>query len=60
MDALGIMMSQIRGIRENWIRACDDASLTQVDRSFFWRRQFLNSYAFEGMEDVLADALEGL
>ena len=59
-DALGIMKSQIRCIRENWTSVCVAAGLTLVDKTFFWRRQFLNPYAFEGMEDVLADALEGL
>ena len=59
-DALGIMKSQIRCIRENWTSVCVAAGLTLVDKTFFWRRQFLNPYAFEGMEGVLADALEGL
>jgi serine/threonine-protein kinase HipA len=59
-DALGIMKAQIRCIRENWPQVCKSAGLTPVDRTFFWRRQFLNAYAFEGMEKVLESALEGL
>ncbi len=59
-EAVAIMTSQIRCIRENWLRVCSDAGLTQTDRDFFWRRQFLNAYAFEGMENSLRDALAGL
>jgi len=59
-EAAGIMASQISCIRDNWQRVCDDAGLTQVDRDFFWRRQFLNPYAFEGMEARLRDVLAGL
>ena len=59
-QALGIMTAQIRCISLNWQSVCDSASLTQTDRDFFWRRQFLNPYALEGMEEPLASALEGL
>lgn len=58
--ALGIMTAQIRCIRLNWQSACESGSLTQTDRDFFWRRQFLNPYALEGMEEPLASALDGL
>jgi hypothetical protein len=34
--------------------------LTDVDRRFFWRRQFLNDLAFEGLEDQFSVELEGL
>lgn len=59
-EAVDIMRSQISCVRDNWVRVCDDASLTQTDRDFFWRRQFLNAYAFEGMETRLHDVLAGL
>ena len=59
-DALAIMADQIRCVRENWVRVCDEADLAEVDRVLFWRRQFLNPFAFEGIEGALAGALEGL
>lgn len=59
-EALGIMIAQIRSIRLNWRSVCDSAGLTETDRAFFWRRQFLNPYALEGMEELLANELDGL
>ena len=41
-------------IRRNWNDACDEAKMTQVDREFLWKRQFLNSYAFADNEDRLS------
>lgn len=38
-------------IEENWNAVCDEAKLSPVDRKLFWHRQFLNPYAFEGLED---------
>lgn len=54
------MRAQIRCIRVNWRSVCDSAGLTETDRQFFWRRQFLNPYALEAMEGTLASALDGL
>ncbi|MBV5278850.1 MAG: type II toxin-antitoxin system HipA family toxin, partial [Campylobacteraceae bacterium] len=34
-------------IRNNWDNVCDEASLTKVDKSFFWGRQFLNPFSLE-------------
>src|ERR1019366_704276 len=31
-----------------WNEVCDRARMTEVERHYFWRRQFLNPYAFEG------------
>jgi serine/threonine-protein kinase HipA len=59
-EALGIVTEQVRSIRRNWRRVCDSAGLTETDRDFFWKRQFLNAYAFEGMENRLRDVLAGL
>jgi len=39
---------QIEVIRKDWDEVSDLASLTRVDRGFFWKRQFLNPYAFYG------------
>ncbi|MCW2973089.1 MAG: phosphatidylinositol kinase [Thermoleophilia bacterium] len=40
--------AQVEVIRRDWDEVCDDAQLAQVDRDYFWERQFLNDYAFEG------------
>lgn len=47
-NATSIITDQITVIREQWDRICDEAQLTIVDRQLFWRRQFLNPFAFEG------------
>ena len=44
-----IIQHQVRIIRDNWKRVCDEAKLTEADREFFWRRQFLNPFAFFGV-----------
>jgi serine/threonine-protein kinase HipA len=46
-EAKAIAKKQIRTILKNWESVCDEAKLTQIDRRFFWRRQFLNPFAFE-------------
>jgi len=47
-DAREIADRQIETIERGWEEACDLAEMTAVDRARFWRRQFLNPYAFEG------------
>ncbi|MCP2221703.1 type II toxin-antitoxin system HipA family toxin [Bradyrhizobium elkanii] len=47
-EAAAIVVHQIKTIQERWSDVCDEAALGQVDRSLFWRRQFLNPYAFIG------------
>lgn len=47
-EAREIAEHQVEVIRENWGDVCDEAELSEVDRRFFWRRQFLNDYALEG------------
>jgi serine/threonine-protein kinase HipA len=44
---------QISTIKEQWQAVCDEATLSTVDRELFWRRQFLNPFAFEGAPDEL-------
>jgi serine/threonine-protein kinase HipA len=34
-------------IHTNWDDICDEAQLTQVDKSLFWSRQFLNPFSIE-------------
>lgn len=49
-EAITIVEVQIQCIIDNWSAVCDIAQLTEVDRSFFWKRQFLNSFAFDDLE----------
>jgi len=55
---LEIMKRQIRCIQENWRMVCDEADLSETDRAYLWRRQFLNPFAFEGLEEDLRDVLQ--
>lgn len=50
-EARDLINGQIAGIRANWREICDEAELSEVDRAFLWRRQFLNDYAFDGYAD---------
>jgi serine/threonine-protein kinase HipA len=49
-DAREIVDQQIEVIETHWTEVCDRAELTEVDRTLFWRRQFLNPYALEGYQ----------
>lgn len=53
--AVAIVVSQMKTIKERWFNICDEAALEQVDRNLFWRRQFLNPYAFIGAPKSVAD-----
>jgi len=53
-QAREIVAIQIATLRDQWEAVCDDAELSQVDRAYFWGRQFLNPYAFEGAPDGFA------
>jgi serine/threonine-protein kinase HipA len=50
-EALAIAAHQRQVIEDSWTAVCDEASLSAADRNLFWGRQFLNPYAFEGLED---------
>lgn len=50
-DARALIADQIGSIMQEWGTICDEADLSTVDRSYLWRRQFLNDYAFEGYVD---------
>jgi serine/threonine-protein kinase HipA len=52
-EALAIVRAQIDIIRREFDRVCDEAAVTAVDRALFRGHQFLNPYAFEGMETEL-------
>jgi serine/threonine-protein kinase HipA len=56
-EARAIIDGQVAAIRENWQSVCDEAGLSPVDRTFLWRRQFLNAYAFEGYAGGLPEGL---
>jgi serine/threonine-protein kinase HipA len=47
-EAREIVDHQIETIEREWAAVCDLAELTEVDRGYFWQRQFLNPYATEG------------
>jgi serine/threonine-protein kinase HipA len=53
-DAAKIVERQIIAIGENWEGVCEEADLTQIDRSYLWGRQFLNSFAFDDLESRFA------
>jgi serine/threonine-protein kinase HipA len=47
-EAREIIDGQIAVIESAWDDVCEAGRLTEVDRDYFWRRQFLNPYALEG------------
>ena len=55
--AVAIAKRQIEVIRDRWPAVCKEAALSEVDRNFFWRRQFLNPFAFEGAPAELTTLL---
>ena len=46
-EAKAIFEKQRKAIEANWDKVCDEADLSAVDRKLFWKRQFLNTFAFE-------------
>jgi serine/threonine-protein kinase HipA len=49
-QAIDVVESQLRCIIEHWDAVGDEASLTEIDPAFLWRRQFLNPYALEDLD----------
>ncbi len=47
-DAHDLIDGQIKTITRLWGSICDEAALSEVERGYLWRRQFLNDYAFDG------------
>jgi serine/threonine-protein kinase HipA len=47
-EAREIVDSQVEAIETQWAEACEMARMSEAERAYFWRRQFLNPYAFEG------------
>ncbi len=50
-QARAVIAHQKSVIEDNWDSLCDEAQLSEVDRALFWHRQFLNPYAFEGLDE---------
>ena len=44
--AIAIVNHQVSTIEKEWPSICDEAGLSEVGRALFWRRQFLNPFAF--------------
>jgi serine/threonine-protein kinase HipA len=53
-SAKAIVKHQVEVIRDRWSDICDEAKITEADRQLFWRRQFLNPFAFYGAPAELA------
>ena len=49
--AIAIVKHQVSTIKNEWPSICDEAGLSAVDRALFWRRQFLNPFAFLNAPD---------
>ena len=45
-EAISIVNHQVGVIEREWHATGDEAGLSEVDRTLFWRRQFLNPFAF--------------
>lgn len=59
-SAVRIVEHQVRAIGDHWASVCDEADLGEVDRTLFWGRQFLNPYAFYGLEGGAGEHLATL
>lgn len=58
-EAIHIVNHQVKVIEQKWQAICDEASLSEVDRALFWRRQFLNPFAFQNAPDGVYVPLSG-
>jgi serine/threonine-protein kinase HipA len=56
-EATTIAASQIVEIRDQWDAVCEEVTLSMVDKQLFWRRQFLNPFAFEGAPAALTSLI---
>ncbi len=48
-DAYEIFENQKQIIESNWNEICDEVELTEVEKRYFWKRQFLNPFALEDL-----------
>jgi serine/threonine-protein kinase HipA len=58
VDATTIVKEQINVIKNRWPSVCKEANLSEVDKNLFWRRQFLNPYAFINAPEEIARLVE--
>jgi serine/threonine-protein kinase HipA len=52
-EAIGQIERQIIAMCNQWLKVCESAGLSEVDRNLMWRRQFLNPFAFQGAPEHL-------
>jgi serine/threonine-protein kinase HipA len=57
-QAIALVSRQIEAIGAHWPSLCNEADLGQVDRTLFWGRQFLNPFAFYGLDGPAAPLAE--
>ncbi len=57
-QAIAIVSQQLETIGAHWLSLCDEADLGRVDRALFWGRQFLNPFAFYGLDGPAAALAE--
>lgn len=50
-EAFSIFEKQKETIEQNWDAVCNEAELTEIDKKLLWNRQFLNPFAFEGLNE---------
>lgn len=48
-EACAIIRQLVDAIIKRYPETCQEASLSEIDQKFFWRRQFLNPYCFYGL-----------
>jgi serine/threonine-protein kinase HipA len=47
LEAQEIIDHQVDCITQSWSEVCEQARLSRAERTFLWKRQFLNDYAFD-------------
>ena len=57
-QATALVAGQLEIIARHWAPLCEQAKLGPVDRKLFWGRQFLNPFAFYGLEGPAAQLAE--
>ena len=57
-DATTVVKDQVKVIKNRWSTVCREANLSEVDKNLFWRRQFLNPYAFIDAPGEIARLVE--
>jgi serine/threonine-protein kinase HipA len=57
-EAKAIIKELVKVIRDRWDAVCKEAKVSEVDKNLFWRRQFLNPYAFRDAPTDIAALVE--